>query len=63
MNCKADWPCSKKAQYPVCPVCGEICTFFYTRCGNTSCEVVGCNTCITVKDAWSSESGWIPNGD
>lgn len=49
---RTGYPCGKKEQYPVCPVCGQICTSVYTRCGNASCEIVGCDECLTEKDAW-----------
>ena len=59
MNCKADWPCDKKAQYPVCPVCGEICDAAHCRnCG----RFVGCDPVNTARIA-AEESGWITNGD
>ena len=51
--------CDKKSQYPVCPVCGEICDAANCRnCG----RFVGCDPGTTVKIA-VEESGWIPNGD
>ena len=51
--------CSKKTQYPVCPVCGEICDAANCRnCG----RFVGCDPVNTARIA-AEESGWIPNGD
>ena len=34
---------------PCCPLCGEECeTIFFDRFG----DLVGCDNCITTKDAW-----------
>lgn len=48
------WLEPPEQQNPVCPECGEECeVIYFNSCG----EVVGCDNCITEKDAydWADE--------
>lgn len=46
---RTGYPCRKKEEYPICPICGEICdTVFCDRTG----ELIGCDECVSEKDAW-----------
>lgn len=43
---------SEKPEYPICPVCGEICeTVYYSEF-----EIVGCDNCISGRNAWEDDN-------
>ena len=42
----------KDTKQPVCPVCGEVCETFYK---DEYGDILGCDECITVCDAWDEE--------
>ena len=39
-------------RHPRCPVCGEECDTFFE---NSFGEILGCEACIDIVDAWESE--------
>lgn len=45
-------PEETKEQPPVCPVCGNECYEVYR---DRYFEIVGCDQCVTVHDAWKTE--------
>ncbi len=45
---RTGYPDGKEPEEPRCPVCGAICETIYTYEGS---EVVGCDQCLTAKDA------------
>lgn len=45
---RTGYPDGKEPAEPRCPVCGALCETIYAYEGS---EVVGCDVCLTVKDA------------
>lgn len=43
------YPDGKAPEYPRCPVCWEECETIYRDAG---LEIVGCENCISFRDAW-----------
>ena len=39
-------------KWPICPVCGEECDTYYK---NGHGEILGCEACIDIVDAWEAE--------
>lgn len=48
-------PDGKEPDYPRCPVCGEEAEHFYYSSKRR--EYVGCEICLTARDAWDSWGG------
>lgn len=46
---RTGYPDGKEPEYPICPNCDEIADTFYINADN---EIIGCDNCITVRDAW-----------
>lgn len=46
---KTGHPCRKKEEYPICPICGEICN--PERCSRRW-DIVGCAERFTDQDEW-----------
>ena len=36
-------------EYPICPICGQECSFLYF---DKNDDVCGCDNCVEVRDAW-----------
>lgn len=45
-------PWIKPDEYPVCPVCGNECGKVYK---DQYGEIVGCDECLTERDAWEED--------
>lgn len=46
----------KESKLPRCPVCGEVCeTIYWSKFG----EVVGCDECIVLQEAWDFAKDYI----
>ena len=50
---RTGYPDGKEPTYPHCPVCGAECDTVYR---NKELDIVGCDECITTKDAWDTEA-------
>lgn len=49
---RTGYPDGRAPMYPRCPVCGDECeTIYADRAG----EIVGCDCCVTTKDAWETD--------
>lgn len=49
-NCeRTGYPDGKAPEYPICPVCLYECSNVYK---NNFGDIIGCDTCITMHDAW-----------
>lgn len=46
---RTGYPKAKEPEYPHCPVCGAECETVFT---NEDLEIIGCNECVSSKDAW-----------
>ena len=49
---RTGYPDGKEPTYPHCPICGSECDSVYR---NKELDIVGCDECITTKDAWDTE--------
>ena len=48
---RTGYPGVKDPEYPRCPVCGEECeTVYYSEF-----EIVGCDNCISGRNAWDED--------
>ena len=43
---------TREEREPLCPVCGGACSTVYR---DRYFEIVGCDECVTVHDAWETE--------
>ncbi len=50
---RTGYPDGKEPVYPHCPICGEECDTIYR---DNAADIVGCDACISAKDAWEEES-------
>jgi len=46
---RTGYPDGKEPTYPRCPICGEECETIYK---SKDYEIVGCDCCIRMTDAW-----------
>lgn len=46
---RTGYPNGKEPVYPICPVCGEECETIYVDMYG---QHIGCDICVTTKDAW-----------
>lgn len=50
---KTGYPDGKTPKVPICPVCHNVCDTVYV---DQNQEIIGCDECLTAKDAWDIES-------
>ena len=46
---RTGYPSGNEPEHPICPACGSECdTIYVDNCG----DYIGCENCVTTKDAW-----------
>lgn len=48
---RTGWPDGREPEMPVCPICGKECDTFFLTEG----QIIGCESCISVVDAYDYE--------